>query len=595
MTLIPLDAITDSPYQTRRNYDEAAIRELADSIAQHGLLHIPIGRVISPDGKPVHPGSCLTTFEGRRYWDPPLPHGSGRYAVQLAVGHSRLRAIRLLSEEGRWPEYCGTSRDKRPAMPVHVLLLSDEQMDLMAWAENRARADLTPIEEAQAIRDRIERRGWTQEEAAEHLGLARSTVANKLRLLRLPDEVLGYVADGSLSERQALALLPIFDLTDEEQEMLQRLREESRSGFVQHSPEHMIELLREGHLQKWSSDAIRRTVESKRQWLATRIEMSKARPAPRHTAEEIERMVQEEMEEAGMSDAAGEMPADRRQDYLDTLLHTSVQSAQSSLDCWLSDPDTYGGRDFLERVVDEALQEARRLGKKTLARMLESKLSKLRQEQRQTAQRRMEEEIQHAKDLLDELHAQGWRYRRPISEYQGETLDDLEAVQRRIDTCCRALDRPIWGSPVPAGIVRERERVAKRLCQVLDVVQYWIHLIHLGQLRPDEWQDAGPLDTGISPSAEERAIDWLSGEIASSLEVGTTEEALPALRLILMHLHGVTAPAGRPHREDLPTGREEVIREIAELVARRAAHLSDDPYTYVQSLAFEVGIEHVSV
>jgi ParB/RepB/Spo0J family partition protein len=174
--LVMLHQIDDNPYQPRLVYDEERIGLIAASIREHGLLQVPLARQ--------------------------LP--SGRY--QLAFGHSRLRAFRKLaavipSDMERWGR-----------MPLIVRELDDETMALHAWIENRDRKDLTAYEEAKAIERYTGAFGWTQQQAADKLQLNRTTVANKLRLLKLPESVLTQLRDGELSERQALALLPLSEL-----------------------------------------------------------------------------------------------------------------------------------------------------------------------------------------------------------------------------------------------------------------------------------------------------------------------------------------------------------------------------------------------
>jgi ParB/RepB/Spo0J family partition protein len=170
---VPIDLIDDNPYQTRATYDPAAIDELAADIRQNGLLQPPVVRGVA-----------------------------GQNRFQLAFGHRRLRAWRQLHAAG----------DVVAEMPCEVLKLSDEQMALFAWSENAKRKDLNPVEEARAIERMAKGFSWTQDTVGEKLGLNRSTVANKLRLLRLPAEVLDRLAAGELSERQAAALLPMYDL-----------------------------------------------------------------------------------------------------------------------------------------------------------------------------------------------------------------------------------------------------------------------------------------------------------------------------------------------------------------------------------------------
>jgi ParB/RepB/Spo0J family partition protein len=172
-SLILLELIDDNPYQTRQTYDPESIAELAADIYARGLLQPPVGRQV--DGR-----------------------------VQLAFGHRRLRAYRHIRTQ--------IDRMGWSAMPVNVQTLTDEQMALAAWSENAQRKDVTAIEEAQAIKRMMDGFGWSQSDMGSKLGVDRSTVANKLRLLRLPEEVQGRIAGRELSERQAVALLPLYEL-----------------------------------------------------------------------------------------------------------------------------------------------------------------------------------------------------------------------------------------------------------------------------------------------------------------------------------------------------------------------------------------------
>jgi ParB/RepB/Spo0J family partition protein len=177
ITKVKLAEIRDNPYQPRERYED--IEELAAKIAAMkaqlpdtlGLIHPPNARRV--DG-----------------------------VVQLAEGHRRLRAFMHLEADD--PDYA--------EMPVNLVSLSDEDMDDIAWSENRDRKDLTPIEEARALKRTLETRGLTQEQLAALRHLGRSTVANKIRLLGLPDDLLEAVANGQVSERQAIDLLPALEI-----------------------------------------------------------------------------------------------------------------------------------------------------------------------------------------------------------------------------------------------------------------------------------------------------------------------------------------------------------------------------------------------
>ena len=202
-TIVALDRIHPNPWQTRQATDEEHIRALAADIAARGLLQAPVGRLVDGDGRPV---SLDLPADGDVT---PALEAAGAY-VQLAFGHNRLAAFGLLAQQD----------STFAVMPVEIRELSDQEMALVAWSENAARKDLNPLEEAEAIQRMMESFGWTQAKVAERLGLTRSTVANKLRLLRLPDQAREQVCRGNLTERQALALLPALELPEPARERL---------------------------------------------------------------------------------------------------------------------------------------------------------------------------------------------------------------------------------------------------------------------------------------------------------------------------------------------------------------------------------------
>jgi len=169
--------LKDNPWQTRTHYDETAIAELAESIGRLGLLQPPIGRQVDNLGDGTH--------------------------IELAFGHSRARACRHL---GR-------------LIPVEIREISDEDMARIAWAENRDRKDLTAVEEARALKAMIEEFNWTQEQLSAEVGLDRSTIANKLQLLKLPAEVQDEVVQGNLSERKASAILQFYKIPNADVEL----------------------------------------------------------------------------------------------------------------------------------------------------------------------------------------------------------------------------------------------------------------------------------------------------------------------------------------------------------------------------------------
>lgn len=160
--MLPLDSIEPSPYQARTAFDEQEIAALAVSILQNGLLQ---------------PVSVRRT---------------GLHKYQLVAGERRLRAARM----------AGLKK-----VPCVVLDVDMEESSLLAMVENVQRQDLNFAEEARGIANLIRLFDMSQEECARRLGRSQSAVANKLRLLRLPQDVLEGALDAGLTERHARALL----------------------------------------------------------------------------------------------------------------------------------------------------------------------------------------------------------------------------------------------------------------------------------------------------------------------------------------------------------------------------------------------------
>ena len=148
--------------QPRKDFDDAALGELADSIAKYGVLQPLLVR----------------------------PLNGGGY--QLIAGERRWRASRL----------AGLTE-----VPVVVREMTDEEAAALALIENLQREDLNPLEEAFGFRKLMDDFGLTQEEAAEKVGKSRPAVANALRLLKLPEAILDLVRSGELSAGHARALL----------------------------------------------------------------------------------------------------------------------------------------------------------------------------------------------------------------------------------------------------------------------------------------------------------------------------------------------------------------------------------------------------
>ena len=150
--------------QPRRNFDEEELSALADSIRQHGVIQPLTVRLLD----------------------------SGYY--QIIAGERRWRAARLAGLR---------------EVPVVVIEADDKKAMELALIENLQRADLTPIEEARGYQQLIGEYGLTQEQVADRVSKSRPAVANAMRLLSLPDELLALVEEGKLTAGHARAILSL--------------------------------------------------------------------------------------------------------------------------------------------------------------------------------------------------------------------------------------------------------------------------------------------------------------------------------------------------------------------------------------------------
>lgn len=163
---LKISEIEPNREQPRREFDEKALAELADSISQHGVLQPLLVR----------------------------PLLSGGY--QIVAGERRWRASRM----------AGLTE-----VPVVIRELTDSETMELALIENLQREDLTAIEEAKGYKQLMDRYALTQDEVARVVGKSRPAVANVLRLLNLPDEILSLVNTGRISAGHARTLLSFKD------------------------------------------------------------------------------------------------------------------------------------------------------------------------------------------------------------------------------------------------------------------------------------------------------------------------------------------------------------------------------------------------
>lgn len=200
-----LDRIQDNPYQSRLAYPQESIAELARAILASresypdtsGLIQVPTGRAVDAGGELVP----AEDFPGNI---------AGDVQIQLAAGHRRLRAFQMLvhGDPGQYLEAC----DEYATMPVRLANLDDAAMARTVRQENADREDVSPIEEALLFQSVQARLGWSQNRIGQEFALSQSAVANKLRLLGLPENIRALIHDGTITEKHGRTLLPLLQV-----------------------------------------------------------------------------------------------------------------------------------------------------------------------------------------------------------------------------------------------------------------------------------------------------------------------------------------------------------------------------------------------
>lgn len=173
---LKISEIEPNRTQPRKEFDEQALSELAESISQHGLLQPLLVRPLTLGG------------------------------YQIVAGERRYRASRM----------AGLTE-----VPVIIKELTDTETMEIALIENLQREDLSPVEEALGYKALIDEHGFSQEEVAKSVGKSRPAVANALRLLKLPDNIMEYLKDVKISAGHARALLTL-----ENEELMTELADE---------------------------------------------------------------------------------------------------------------------------------------------------------------------------------------------------------------------------------------------------------------------------------------------------------------------------------------------------------------------------------
>lgn len=173
---LKISEIEPNREQPRKEFDDKALSELAESISKHGLLQPLLVRPLTLGG------------------------------YQIVAGERRYRACRM----------AGITE-----VPVIIRELGETETMELALIENLQREDLTPLEEALGYKVLMEEHGFSQEEVAQSVGKSRPAVANSLRLLKLPESIMEYLKEDKISAGHARALLSL-----EDEELMKELAEE---------------------------------------------------------------------------------------------------------------------------------------------------------------------------------------------------------------------------------------------------------------------------------------------------------------------------------------------------------------------------------
>lgn len=195
---IPLNQISQNPYQARTEFDERYLRELAMSIRAYGVIQ-------------------------------PIIVRRSKEGFQLIAGERRYRACKMIG---------------RRSIPCIIQEMDDEQAAAVSLIENLQRRELNYFEEASAYLLLMNEFGMTQEELAQKIGRSQSAIANKLRLLKLPDEVRAIMLTDTISERHARSLLKL-NSADMQKEVVRQIYDKA---LTVKETEELVEKLRENNI-----------------------------------------------------------------------------------------------------------------------------------------------------------------------------------------------------------------------------------------------------------------------------------------------------------------------------------------------------------
>lgn len=193
---LKVDDIMPNPYQPRKFFEKTQLEGLANSIKEYGVIQPISVRLIN-----------------NKFYE-------------LVAGERRLRASKLAGRE---------------TIPAIIVNINDQDSAIIALIENLQRQDLDFFEEAEGLQNLIEDYDFTQEQLAKRIGKNQSTIANKLRILKLPVSVQKIVMEGNLTERHARALLKLKD----EDKQLDVVKTVCEKGLTVKKTEELIERILE--------------------------------------------------------------------------------------------------------------------------------------------------------------------------------------------------------------------------------------------------------------------------------------------------------------------------------------------------------------
>ena len=237
---VDIDDIEPNPHQPRQVTDAAALAELANSVREHGILQpLLVTRVEQESREP------------------------GSFTYRLIAGERRWQAAKM----------AGLSR-----VPVVVKEATPQQMLELALVENIQRADLNPLEEAEAYRHLVADFGLSQEAIASRVGKSPSAISNSLRLLDLADEVKAALASARITETHARALLGL----DSPQAQVNGLAEVLKKGLSVRQTEELVRRIARGQRSVRRGRSSRTTEtealeEDLRRALGTKVELLRSR------------------------------------------------------------------------------------------------------------------------------------------------------------------------------------------------------------------------------------------------------------------------------------------------------------------------------